>query len=130
MAPGDEVHGFCESRVLMQDLPQQLLQGVDPNAPGAFSKLLHNMLVLVPWWPLVWFTVACAVIGAVLGWWRGRIVFGVALGLVMGPIAWAVLWALPPGRRGPARRRLARRQAEANPGDVESRLQTHAPDPK
>jgi len=86
-------------------------QGVDPGAPGAFWKLLHNMLALVPWWPLIWFTVACAVIGAVLGWWRGRIVLAVALGLVVGPVAWAALWALPPGRYGPARRKLDRRQA-------------------
>lgn len=95
----------------MQDLLQKLLQGVDPGTPGAFGKLMHNMLALVPWWPLIWFTVACAVIGAVLGWWRGRIGLGVALGLVVGPIAWIALWALPPGRHGPARQRLERRQA-------------------
>jgi hypothetical protein len=47
----------------------------------------------------------------VLGWWRGRIALGVALGLVVGPVAWVALWALPPGRYGPARRRLDRRQA-------------------
>ena len=90
---------------------QKLLHGVDPNAPGAFGRLLHNMLALVPWWPLIGFTIVCAVIGAVLGWWRGRIVLGVALGLVVGPVAWLALWALPPGRYGPARRRLDRRQA-------------------
>ena len=25
--------------------------------------------MLVPWWPLFWFTVACAAVGIVLGWW-------------------------------------------------------------
>jgi hypothetical protein len=95
----------------MNDLLQKLLQGVDPGTPGAFWRLLHNMLVLVPWWPLIWFTLACAVVGAVIGWWRGRIALGIALGLVVGPIAWAALWALPPGRYGPARRRLDQRQA-------------------
>lgn len=95
----------------MQDLLQKLLQGVDPGTPGAFWRLLHNMLILVPWWPLIWFTLACAVVGAVIGWWRGRIALGIALGLVVGPIAWAALWALPPGRYGPARRRLDQRQA-------------------
>ncbi len=95
----------------MDDLLHKLLQGVDPGTSGAFWKLLHNMLALVPWWPLIWFTVACAVIGAVLGWWRGRIVLAVALGLVVGPVAWAALWALPPGRYGPARRRLDRQKA-------------------
>lgn len=95
----------------MQDLLQKLLQGVDPGTPGAIGKLMHNMLALVPWWPLIWFTVACATIGAVLGWWRGRVVLGVALGLVVGPIAWLALWALPPGRYGPARQRQDRRQA-------------------
>ena len=99
----------------VEALLQKLLQGVDPGAPGAFWKLLHNMLALVPWWPLVWFTVACAVIGAVLGWWRGRIGLAIALGLVVGPIAWAALWALPPGRYGPARRRLDARRVPAKP---------------
>lgn len=95
----------------LQDLLQKILQGVDPGAPGAFWKLLHNMLALVPWWPLIWFTVACAVMGAAIGWWRGRIGLGIALGLVVGPIAWAALWVLPPGRYGPARRRLEAREA-------------------
>ena len=95
----------------MDALLQKLLQGVDPGTPGAFWRLLHNMLVLVPWWPLIWFTVACAVVGAAIGWWRGRIALGIALGLVVGPIAWLALWALPPGRYGPARRRLDQHRA-------------------
>jgi hypothetical protein len=95
----------------VEALLHKLLQGVDPNAPGAFRELLHNMLALVPWWPLIWFTIACAVIGAALGWWRGRIVLGIALGLVIGPFAWVALWALPPGRHGPARQRLEGRHA-------------------
>jgi hypothetical protein len=95
----------------MQDLLKKLLQGVDLNAPGAFWHLLHNMLALVPWRPLIWFTFACAVIGAVLGWWRGRIALGIVLGVVVGPLSWIALWVLPPGRYGPARRRLERRPA-------------------
>lgn len=95
----------------MNDLLHKILQGVDPAAPGAFWRILHNMLMLVPWWPLIWFTVACAVIGVVLGWWRGRIALSLVLGLVVGPVAWLALWALPPGRYGPARRRLDRRAA-------------------
>jgi hypothetical protein len=102
---------FRPSATGMNELLHKLLQGVDPNASGAFGRLLHNMLALVPWWPLIEFTIVCAVIGAVLGWWRGRIVFGVALALVLGPIGWAALWALPPGHYGPARGRLDRRQA-------------------
>ena len=77
---------FRPSATGMNELLHELLQGVDPNASGAFGRLLHNMLALVPWWPLIEFTIVCAVIGAVLGWWRGRIVFGVALALVVGPI--------------------------------------------
>ncbi|HEX7348661.1 MAG TPA: hypothetical protein VF264_03280 [Rhodanobacteraceae bacterium] len=99
------------SRPDVGDLLQQLLKGVTPGAPGAFWQVLHNAFELVPWWPLIWFTVACAVIGAVLGWWRGRVATGIVLGLVIGPIAWAALWALPPGRYGPARRRLDARVA-------------------
>jgi hypothetical protein len=90
----------------VDDLLQKLLQGVNPGAPGALGQLLHNMLTLVPWWPLLWFTLACVVVGALLGWWRGRIGMGITLGLVVGPIAWIALWALPPGRYGPARKRL------------------------
>jgi hypothetical protein len=90
----------------MNALLHKLLQGVDPNAPGAFRVLLHNILALVPWWPLIWFTVGCAVIGAAIGWWRGRIGLGIALGVVVGPVAWIALWALRRGRYGPARRRL------------------------
>lgn len=98
----------------MNALLQKLLQGVDPNAPGAFWQILHNALALVPWWPLIWFTVASAVIGLVLGWWRGRIGLALLLGLVVGPIAWAALWALPPGSYGPARRRLDASLARKN----------------
>jgi hypothetical protein len=107
---------FVARGLAMNELLHKLLQGVDLDAPGAFGKLLHNMLAMLPWWPLIWFTVACTVIGAVLGWWRGRIVLAVALGLVVGPIAWAALWAMPPGRYGPARRKLDRRQStQRNP---------------
>jgi hypothetical protein len=102
---------FPSPAIAMNDLLQKLLQGVDPGTPGAFWRLFHIMLVLIPWWPLIWVTLACAVIGAGIGWWRGRIVLAVALGLVVGPIAWVALWAFPPGNYGPARRRLDRRQA-------------------
>jgi hypothetical protein len=95
----------------MHALLQKLLQGVDPATPGAFWRLLHNLLALVPWWPLVWFTIACAAVGALIGWWRGRVALGIVLGLVVGPVAWVALWAWPPGRYGPARRRLDARQA-------------------
>ncbi|MBS0383585.1 MAG: hypothetical protein JSR56_14260 [Proteobacteria bacterium] len=95
----------------MNSLLQKLLQGVDPGAPGAFWQILHNLLALVPWWPLIWFTGACAVVGAVIGWWRGRIALGIVLGVVVGPVSWLVLWAMPPGRYGPARRRLDARES-------------------
>lgn len=96
----------------MNDPVQKLLQGVTPGAPGAFWQLLHNALAIIPWWPLIWFTAASVVAGALLGWWRGRIATGVALALVVGPIGWLALWALPPGRYGPARRRLDARVAQ------------------
>lgn len=95
----------------MQDILQKLIQGVDPGAPGAFWQLLHNMLAIMPWWQLLWFTLACAVVGAVLGWWRGRIVLGIAIGLLIGPLGWIALWVLPPGRYGPARKRMDARAA-------------------
>jgi hypothetical protein len=108
---------FLARGLAMNELLHKLLQDVDPGAPGASGRLLHNLLVLVPWWPLIWFTVGCAVVGALIGWWRGRIALGIVLGVVVGPIAWAALWALPPGRYGPARRRLQARMCKPADGE-------------
>lgn len=88
----------------MEDLLAKATSDVDPDAPGAFLQIFANIMALVPWWPLFWFTVLCVVVGAVLGWWRGRIWLGIGLALVLGPIGWFTLWVFPRGARVAASR--------------------------
>lgn len=73
------------------------MRGVDPGSPHAFLQILHNTMTLVPWRALIWFTVLCVLVGAVLGWWRRRFWLGVGLAFVLGPIGWFALWAFQPG---------------------------------
>lgn len=86
----------------MNDLLQKAMQGVDPDSPDAFMRIFENIMALVPWWPLVWMTIACVAVGAALGWWRRRVWLGIGLALVLGPIGWFALWVFPPGTRGAA----------------------------
>jgi len=81
----------------MHDLLAKATSGVDPDAPDAALRIFANLVALMPWWPLFWFTVACVVVGAALGWWRRRIWLGIGLALLLGPIGWFTLWVFPPG---------------------------------
>jgi len=81
----------------MDDLLAKATSGVDPDSPDAAIRIFENIMALVPWWPLFWFTVLCVLVGAALGWWRRRIWLGIALALVLGPIGWFTLWAFPAG---------------------------------
>jgi uncharacterized membrane protein YfcA len=83
----------------MDELLSKATRGVDMSAPDAAWQIFHNLMALVPWWPLFWFTVACVVVGAVLGRWRGRVWFGVATALVLGPVGWLMVLALPRRQR-------------------------------
>jgi uncharacterized membrane protein YfcA len=76
-------------------------RGVDMSAPDAAWQIFRNLMALVPWWPLFWFTVLCVVVGAALGRWRGRLWFGVITALVLGPVGWLMVLALPRRRRPP-----------------------------
>lgn len=66
-------------------------QGVDPDAPGAFWQIFFNLLNSVPWVAIFWWNVAFVAVGALLGWWRGRLLEGVAWAWVLGPIGWVVV---------------------------------------
>ncbi|BDU20865.1 hypothetical protein [Dyella sp. GSA-30] len=75
----------------MDELLSRAMQGVDPDDPGAFWKVFFNLMYLVPWASLFWWSVAFIVVGAILGWWRGRLWQGVWLAALLGPIGWIVV---------------------------------------
>jgi predicted small integral membrane protein len=83
----------------MGELLQRILKGVDLSSPHASAQIFHNMLAMVPWVPLLWFTLFSAVLGLAVGWWRGRPWLGLWISIVIGPIALLILMALP-SRRG------------------------------
>lgn len=79
----------------MDELLAKATDGVDPDAPGAFWHIFFNLLNLLPWAAMFWWSVLFIVVGAVLGWWRGRWVEGVVWAAVLGPIGWVVIMARP-----------------------------------
>lgn len=67
------------------------MHGVDPDAPGAFMHVFINLMGMVPWAALFWWNVLFLAVGAVLGWWRGRLGEGIAWAALLGPIGWVVI---------------------------------------
>ena len=79
----------------MDELLARAMQGVDPDAPDAFWRLFLNLMALVPWTALFWWNLLFLAVGALLGWWRGRLAEGVAWAFVLGPIGWLVILRRP-----------------------------------
>jgi len=79
----------------MDELLAKATQGVDVDSPDAFMQIFLNLMGLVPWVALFWWSVAFVVVGALLGWWRGRTLEGIVLALVLGPIGWIVVLLRP-----------------------------------
>jgi len=79
----------------MDDLLAKAMQGVDPADPGAFLVIFTNLMRLVPWGELIAWQVAFLVVGALLGWWKGRLRTTLVATLVVGPFGWIVPF-LPP----------------------------------
>jgi len=79
----------------MDELLAKATQGVDVDSPDAFMQIFLNLMGLVPWVALFWWSVVFVVVGALLGWWRGRTVEGIVLALVLGPIGWIVVLLRP-----------------------------------
>jgi hypothetical protein len=79
----------------MDELLARAMQGVDPQAPGAFARIMLNLLDLMPWVALFWWNVAFLIVGALIGWRRGRIGDGLLWALLLGPIGWFVVWRRP-----------------------------------
>ena len=85
----------------MDELLAKATQGVDVDSPDAFMQIFLNLMGLVPWVALFWWSVAFVVVGALLGWWRGRTLEGIVLALVLGPIGWIVVLLRPRPRPEP-----------------------------
>jgi len=75
----------------MDELLTHATQGVDMDAPGAIWQIYANLLALVPWAALFWWSVVFIVVGGLLGWWRGSWQRGVVWAAVLGPIGWVVI---------------------------------------
>lgn len=85
----------------MGELLQRILKGVDLSSPHAAWQIFHNMMALMPWAALLWFTLFSLVLGAAVGWWRGRLWTGIWISLLIGPVALLILLALPSRRAHP-----------------------------
>jgi len=79
----------------MDELIARATQGVDPDAPGAFWQIFVNLLNMLPWAAMFWWNLLFIAVGALLGWWRGRMGEGIVWALVLGPIGWIVILARP-----------------------------------
>jgi hypothetical protein len=87
----------------LDELLAKATEGVDPDAPGAFWHIFFNLLNMVPWAAMFWWSLLFMAVGALLGWWRGRWVEGVVWAAVLGPFGWIVIMTRPrvPPRNGP-----------------------------
>ncbi|KRE87440.1 hypothetical protein ASG75_04755 [Rhodanobacter sp. Soil772] len=79
----------------MDELLARATQGVDPDAPGAFWHIFFNLLNMLPWAAMFWWSLLFVAVGALLGWWRGRLFEGIVWAWVLGPIGWIVILARP-----------------------------------
>lgn len=84
----------------MDELLAKATEGVDPGAPGAFFTIFMNLMRLVPWGQLLLWQVVFVVVGALLGWWKGRFTATLVASLALGPFGWAVPF-LPRKPAGP-----------------------------
>ena len=79
----------------MDELLAKATQGADPDAPGAFWHIFFNLLNMLPWAAMFWWSLLFVAVGALLGWWRGRLFEGIVWAWVLGPIGWIVILARP-----------------------------------
>lgn len=79
----------------MDALLARAMQGIDPEAPGAFWQVFFRLLNMLPWASMFWWSVVFVIVGAVLGWWRGRVIDGVVWACLLGPLGWIVIMLKP-----------------------------------
>jgi hypothetical protein len=79
----------------VDELLARATQGVDPDAPGAFWRIFFHLLNMLPWAAMFWWSLLFVAVGALLGWWRGRLFEGIVWAWVLGPIGWIVILSRP-----------------------------------
>ncbi len=79
----------------MDELLARATRGVDPDAPGGFFHIFFNLLNMVPWAAMFWWNLLFVAVGALLGWWRGRLLESIAWAWVLGPVGWVVILLKP-----------------------------------
>lgn len=85
----------------MDELLAKASQGVDMDSPDATLHIFINLMNMVPWVSLFWWSVLFVVVGALLGWWRGRTVAGIVWALAFGPIGWIIVLLTPKSVKPP-----------------------------
>lgn len=85
----------------MDELLAKATQGVDLDSPDASVHIFLNLMNMIPWAELFWWNLAFIVVGALLGWWRGRLMAGIVWALVLGPIGWIVVLVAPKSAKPP-----------------------------
>lgn len=79
----------------MEEWLDKATRGVDMDSPDAFLHIFLNLMNMVPWAAMFWWSVVFVVVGALLGWWRGRLVEGIVWAAVLGPFGWVVVLMRP-----------------------------------
>jgi hypothetical protein len=85
----------------MEELLAKATQGVDLNAPDAYVHIFINLMAMIPWAALFWWNLVFVAVGALLGWWRGKLWAGVIWALVLGPIGWVIVVLAPRSAKPP-----------------------------
>jgi hypothetical protein len=85
----------------MDALLAKATQGVDLDAPDAFLHIFLNLMGMVPWTALFWWNLLFVAVGALLGWWRGRLAAGIVWAFALGPIGWIAVLVQKPPRKPP-----------------------------
>lgn len=84
----------------MDELIAGALRGVDPGDPDAVWQIFRNLMALLPWWELFWFTLLCVVVGVAIAWYRGgSILRSIGWALLLGPFGWLLSWYQVPATR-------------------------------